>query len=193
MMDFNTFYNSLLPIEKPIIDFFRNYLDLKRPKSVLEVGSGWGLFTRCVAELTTAEHITVDKTGGYGLKDFLRNTEGFEQRFTRLEEDSHKLLPGKELEWNKKFDLIYVDGDHTQDGAAKDLRDVWPLLAPGGSILIDDVFHKCNWDPDPANPSGFNFGVARALWGFLQAHSHEFAVPPQIISVGHGLVVIKRT
>jgi predicted O-methyltransferase YrrM len=39
------------------------------------------------------------------------------------------------------FDLITVDGDHTDPGAAEDLADVLPHLSVGGAIVFDDVCH----------------------------------------------------
>jgi predicted O-methyltransferase YrrM len=37
------------------------------------------------------------------------------------------------------FNLILVDGDHTQEGAEADLRDCFRLLEPGGALIFDDA------------------------------------------------------
>jgi predicted O-methyltransferase YrrM len=39
------------------------------------------------------------------------------------------------------FDLITVDGDHSRQGAAQDLRDVLPRLKVGGVLVFDDIAH----------------------------------------------------
>ena len=39
------------------------------------------------------------------------------------------------------FDMITVDGDHTDPGAAEDLADVLPRLSIGGAVVFDDVCH----------------------------------------------------
>lgn len=39
------------------------------------------------------------------------------------------------------FDLVTVDGDHSDAGAAQDLVDVLPRLAIGGAVVFDDVCH----------------------------------------------------
>jgi predicted O-methyltransferase YrrM len=39
------------------------------------------------------------------------------------------------------LDIITVDGDHSFDGAAEDLRDVLPHLKVGGAIVFDDLSH----------------------------------------------------
>lgn len=36
------------------------------------------------------------------------------------------------------FDLIHVDGDHSERGCRHDLNLAWSALAPGGAILVDD-------------------------------------------------------
>jgi hypothetical protein len=37
------------------------------------------------------------------------------------------------------YDLINVDGDHSYEGAYNDCSRAWPLLAPGGTMLVDDM------------------------------------------------------
>jgi predicted O-methyltransferase YrrM len=39
------------------------------------------------------------------------------------------------------FDLITVDGDHSERGAAQDLADVLPRLKVGGVLVFDDTVH----------------------------------------------------
>ncbi len=56
--------------------------------------------------------------------------------------DSHQTL--KEyfaLRPDAYFDLITVDGDHSNNGAAEDIADILPRLSIGGAILFDDT---CN-------------------------------------------------
>lgn len=39
----------------------------------------------------------------------------------------------------RTYDLINVDGDHSYAGAMKDCVACWPLLNPGGMMLVDDM------------------------------------------------------
>lgn len=181
-----------MPIEQRLVDYYKKLLQETEPAQVLEVGSGWGIFTRSCIEYTNAHITTVDKIGGYGLPLFVEHTTGFEDRFERIEEDSHTLLPGKEEAWHERFQFIFVDADHTQNGASKDLTYAWPLLAPGGMLMVDDVFHKENWRCYKHEEAEFSFGVTRAVWGFLQAHHQEFDGDIKIIPEAHGLVVVKK-
>ncbi len=56
--------------------------------------------------------------------------------------NSHETLP-KFFAANPglKFDMITVDGDHTEQGAYQDLEDVIPHLAIGGVLIFDDINH----------------------------------------------------
>ena len=42
------------------------------------------------------------------------------------------------------FDLILVDGDHSEAGAHQDLQNVFPRLAPGGMLVFDDIAHPAH-------------------------------------------------
>jgi SAM-dependent methyltransferase/predicted O-methyltransferase YrrM len=56
--------------------------------------------------------------------------------------DSHKSLPEYfKTKPDLLFDMITVDGDHTEDGAFDDLHNVIPHLAPGGILIFDDIVH----------------------------------------------------
>ena len=56
--------------------------------------------------------------------------------------DSHQTIP---LFFQKhptqQFDIITVDGDHSEAGAMDDLKNVIPHLAVGGVIVFDDISH----------------------------------------------------
>ena len=60
------------------------------------------------------------------------------------------------------FDLITVDGDHTEEGAAQDIADVLPYLSVGGMIVFDDICH-------PAHPELLD------VWNRLIGKNPHFA------------------
>ncbi|RZL39490.1 MAG: class I SAM-dependent methyltransferase [Pedobacter sp.] len=39
----------------------------------------------------------------------------------------------------EKFDLIYIDGDHTFEGVMADIKNLSPLIASGGIMVMDDA------------------------------------------------------
>ncbi|MGH8045747.1 MAG: class I SAM-dependent methyltransferase, partial [Chthoniobacterales bacterium] len=69
-----------------------------------------------------------------------------------IDGDSHVTLPKFfSARPDEKFSIIVVDGDHSDEGALQDLRDVLPRLAVGGALIFDDISH-------PAHPN------LRAVW-----------------------------
>jgi len=45
-----------------------------------------------------------------------------------------------------KFDVIFVDGKHTDDGLLNDLNSFWPFLKPGGLMICDDLHDPAEYD-----------------------------------------------
>jgi predicted O-methyltransferase YrrM len=59
-----------------------------------------------------------------------------------LDGNSHETLPSFFREHpDAFFDIVTVDGDHTNLGAAQDLADVLPRINIGGALVFDDVCH----------------------------------------------------
>jgi predicted O-methyltransferase YrrM len=57
------------------------------------------------------------------------------------------LANARALRWNSfdglppncgNFDLIHIDGNHDTHGVMNDLQICWPVLNPGGVIVLDD-------------------------------------------------------
>jgi predicted O-methyltransferase YrrM len=60
---------------------------------------------------------------------------GVYQSIVRLKMTSDEFFAGKN---EIKFDFIYIDGDHTAEQVAKDAKNAWLLLKPGGIMAFDD-------------------------------------------------------
>jgi predicted O-methyltransferase YrrM len=88
---------------------------------------------------------------------------GHKGKVTLISGDSHETLPAF-FKGNPDitFDLITVDGDHSEAGAAKDIEDVLPYLSIGGMIVFDDICH-------PAHPELIG------VWNKLIGHNPHFA------------------
>lgn len=162
------FTEQLTEIEKPMVDFFVNIIREKveaRPagEQILEIGSGWGLFSRSAMEaFLTSKVTTIDKIPHPQLKEFMKHTEGYTERMRWLSGDSKEILPTIR---KKGFQFVFVDGDHSYEGALSDARLAWENLEDGGWMMFDDVLHKSNWKIEG---KGFDFGVARAFWDFVR-------------------------
>lgn len=80
-----------------------------------------------------------------------------------IDGDSHQTLPAYfAAQPGVAFDIITVDGDHTDGGAAQDLADILPHLKVGGAVVFDDVSH-------PAHPG------LRDVWYDLVANDRRFS------------------
>lgn len=81
---------------------------------------------------TPSELEVIDRRSGF-LEAL--DSVGVRDRVTVLEGSSHDILP--RLRGNR-FGLAIVDADHSEAGAYADIRDTWPLVAPGGFLVLDD-------------------------------------------------------
>ena len=96
-----------------------------------------------------------------------------------LQGDSHELLPRLFDERpDLSFDLVTVDGDHSPEGAERDLRDVLPRLRIGGALVFDDVRH-------PAHPE------LAEVWGRVVVSDRRYAAW-QFDGIGYGVALAVR-
>jgi len=117
--------------------------------AVLEIGCYEGRSTCWLLEHVIAKHpesrlVCVDPwdaTDQHGLayERFTRNIAetGFAERVAVRRQPSNAVL------WElpaQSFDFVYVDGDHTENGAAYDTEQALRLVKPDGIIAWDDVF-----------------------------------------------------
>jgi predicted O-methyltransferase YrrM len=47
----------------------------------------------------------------------------------------------KTAEWDKPIDILFIDGDHTYEGAKADFEKYSKFVKPGGIIFMHDVSH----------------------------------------------------
>jgi predicted O-methyltransferase YrrM len=66
--------------------------------------------------------------------------EKHEPRMTRP--DAQKIISSRPVltgSWDRKFDFIFIDGDHSEQAVEADFRNAQHLLNPGGVIAFHDV------------------------------------------------------
>lgn len=76
------------------------------------------------------------------------------------------------------FDLINVDGDHTEEGARIDLQNVLPRLKIGGVLVFDDINH-------PQHP------WLERVWDEVVGTNPNF-LSTKYVEIGHGIALAIR-
>ncbi len=93
--------------------------------------------------------------------------------------DSHVVVPRfLEEHPDLEFDLVTVDGDHTEDGARADIEAVLARIAVGGALVFDDIRH-------PRHP------WLERVWDETVAALPSFA-SAKFVEVGHGVALALR-
>jgi hypothetical protein len=120
-----------------------------RPKSVLEIGVrlGYSGFCLCSGSLLagvrrvrfTGLDLEVDEGPPlWGYRTLAQAAETFRRFLPQVKGsflpwDTRDGLPAEGL--SRRFDLVHVDGDPTQEGTLGDLRAAWCVLGPGGILI----------------------------------------------------------
>lgn len=121
----------------------KNYLEIgvRRGRSVCTVAKGCPTVNIFAFDMWQQNYAGMDNPG----PDFVQNElkkAGHQGRVSFFNGNSHETLP-QFFSQNPglQFDMITVDGDHTEQGALQDLRDVIPHIALGGVLVFDDICH----------------------------------------------------
>jgi predicted O-methyltransferase YrrM len=129
--------------------------DLLAPRRYLEIGVRRGRSVAAVAtvnpdcalvmfDMWVADYAGMANPGS----DFVRQElvrVGHHGPMTFVDGDSHVTVPDYMRQHpDETFDLMTVDGDHSTEGAVRDLCDVLPRLNVGGAIVFDDVCHPAH-------------------------------------------------
>lgn len=57
-------------------------------------------------------------------------------------ESKVRLIENYDLTFPNKFDLVHIDGEHTEKAVLQDLEFARANLSPDGLIIVDDIFHQ---------------------------------------------------
>lgn len=157
----NTFYYgpkirglniNIVPAQfkKEIIELIE-VIKAKKPATILEIGTATGgtLFFWSQFCPFDTHIISIDLPFGQFGAGYLPEKGKFLKSFAR-EKQRLDLIQGnshhqeiknqlKELLQGKKIDFLFIDGDHSYEGAKQDFLDYKDLVSPGGIIAFHDI------------------------------------------------------
>jgi predicted O-methyltransferase YrrM len=154
--------------------------------TILEIGSEFGRSASLWAAATTPDVaiLCLDIRFDGPLAEIHRkNLEeaGLGGRTTRVSGDSKAIYNTNKFR-NRKLDLLFVDGDHSEAGAYQDLADWTPKVKKGGYVLIHDCAVPTNKTPHPVH-----FDVLNAVSSWQKE-----VVDFKLIKTVDSLMVFKR-
>lgn len=131
------------PIKVNEAQFIYDFLRQHNIASTLECGFAYARSASHIMSATGAPHIAIDPFqkhyGNWGLKNVQKL--GLEQQLTFFNDYSHNVLPQLVKE-GRRFDFIFIDGDHKFDGVLVDFYYADLLLNDGGYILFHDTWMR---------------------------------------------------
>ena len=123
---------------------------------ILEIGSFLGNSTIILAKAAAANGqpalVAIDPLSLAGMRKTSLDAEsGRDEFFANLERagardrvEFHEMLSEDVAsEWDRPIRLLWIDGDHTFEGATADFVNFSPHLIQGGVIAFHDVMHSC--------------------------------------------------
>lgn len=120
-----------------------SYLEIgvRRGKSLAQVITGQPSCNVVAIDLWVSPYRGVVNPGPDFVRQEMRRL-GHVGELQLLSGESQRVLPTFAADHpHRRFDLITVDGDHTDEGAWSDLSATVELLEPGGWLLFDDLTH----------------------------------------------------
>ena len=150
------------------------------PKNILEIGTFNGETARILSALFPNSKITtLDLEFDEILKSELYRYESKDKKLVNSREMNLRSLPNVTfleknslglIEFHDKFDLIWIDGEHSYPIAAIDISNSIRLLSPTGTAICDDVYLKAR----DSNKDGRSTASIDSLESFSRASLIEF-------------------
>ncbi len=146
------------------------YLAGRKETAYLELGSWRGESIATVGEVTddlTSINLSEEQMSEYGYPPESVAAHDF---FTRDDKRINKILADSQTfdyeSLDKKFDLIFVDADHSYEGVLRDTQKVYPLLRDQDSVLV--------WHDYAYYPEDVRYSVLRAILDGIPREKHQF-------------------
>ena len=123
--------------------FIYDFLKEKKLTKTLEIGFAFAKSASHIIAATNSHHIACDPFQDHYKAMGLRNIEklGLKDKLEFIPDFSHNVLPAFVKE-KRKFDFIFIDGDHKFDGILVDFYYADLLLNANGYVLLHDTWMR---------------------------------------------------
>ncbi len=177
-------------IRQEMQSFLRVYLELVRPKRILEVGTAVGFSALLMAKYSPADcRITTienyDKRIAIAKENFAGCPEG--DKITLIEGDAAQILPTLE----EPFDFLFMDAAKGQ--YIHFLPEVLRLLKPGGILISDNVLQDGDIVESRFAVERRNRTIYKRMREYLYVLKHTEGLVTSIVPIGDGAAVTVRT
>ncbi len=155
-----------------------------KPKRILEIGTATGDFSVFLAtifpdaKIETIDLSRLDKRFWNATSDLVMTTDWSVSK-TDLEERDARLSSFSNIEFrelnslaltfeeSQKYDLIWVDGDHTYPVVSVDIANALRLLEVGGTLVADDIYEVTQKRRESGNQESHETLVQFQKAGFI--------------------------
>jgi predicted O-methyltransferase YrrM len=108
-------------------------------ENYLEIGSAAGGLTRLLSDFIELQNVYIIDNNEHDTHR-ARRTLLYELNPTEFVGDSHSRLCWRTMcGWDKKFDLVHIDGDHSYEGVMEDTILVSRHLKDGALVMLHDI------------------------------------------------------
>lgn len=143
---------------------------------VLEIGTDIGISTKAFLENAFVKSLVSIDIKECPLAEDEVKELGRMDDWTFIRGDSREIMPKQK----QKYDIVYVDGDHSGKAASKDINMAWGLVKTPGILMIHDVLHQKNFTGNTEY-----MGVTRAMWGFMWEKKIEAVIYPTYLGMAY--------
>ena len=179
-----------IPVVTPTVGNFLNLLvSMGKSRAILEIGTAIGYSTIWLARAaeTTGGHVTtIDMNKDRRARALIYfERAGLQNCITALEGDARKILPTLE----SMFDFVFIDA--AKGEYLEYLNLIYPLIAPGGLLVVDNVLFRGWVVPGSPFPPKYD-RMVNGLRQFLEDLCQNPDFTTTVLPFGDGVSVSRR-
>ena len=175
-------------IRREMESFIRVLLDIKRPGTILEIGTGIAYSASFMAICAPDAHITTIENYPPRIEKAREviTDLGFSERITLIEDDAAKVLE----ELSGSYDLIFLDAAKGQ--YISFLPNIIRLLEPGGILLADNVLQGGDLIESRYITQRRQRTIHERMREFIWQVKHNGELDTSLIPIGDGVTLSVR-